>query len=148
MEIILLQDIEKVGEKHEIVTVKDGYGRNFLIPKGMALVANSSNRKRLDDLKQQAQAKENHLINEAKALAAKIAGAELKIGAKTGTSGKIFGSITNIQIANALRDQLGLDVDRKKIDIAEEIKETGNYTASVHLHKEVVCEVKFEVVSE
>lgn len=149
MEIILLQDIEKVGEKHDIVTVKNGYGRNFLIPNGMALVANASNRKRLDDLKRQANAKESHIINEAKAIAAKIGSASaLKIGAKTGTSGKIFGSITNIQIANALRDQFDIDVDRKKIEIAEEIKEVGNYTATIRLHREVSCDINFEVVSE
>jgi large subunit ribosomal protein L9 len=148
MEIILLQDIDKVGEKHDIVTVKPGYGRNFLIPNKMALVANSSNRKRLDDLRRQAAAKENFVINDAKELAQKISGAALKIGAKTGTSGKIFGSITNIQIAAALRDQFGIDVDRKRIEIAEEIKEVGEYTATIRLHKEVICNINFEVVSE
>ena len=148
MDIILLQNIEKVGAKHEVVKVKDGYARNYLIPKKMALIANEANMKRLDDLRAREAAAEAKIVEEANAIAEKLAGTTLKIGAKSGESGKIFGSVTNIQLAAALKDQFDVDVDRKNIEMPEEVKELGTYTATLVLHAEVKPEISFEVVSE
>ena len=148
MEIILLKDIEKVGEKHEIVTVKDGYARNFLIPTKQAIIANVANKAKLADLIAKAEAEEAGLIADLQAQASKMAAANLRIGAKAGTSGKIFGSVTSIQIAEELANQLEITVDRKLIELPEDIKEVGNYKATVKLHKKVVAELPFEVVAE
>ncbi|MBK7339909.1 MAG: 50S ribosomal protein L9 [Saprospiraceae bacterium] len=148
MEIILLKDIDKVGDKHQIVKVKPGYGRNFLIPQGLALLANSSNKKILAELQKQEDAKENRKLNDYKALAEQLDGVVLRIGAKTGTSGKIFGSVTNVQIANALKDQCNIDVERRKISLPEEVKTVGEYHAQIDFHKQVQTKVKFEVVGE
>jgi large subunit ribosomal protein L9 len=148
MEIILLKDIEKLGDKHELVKVRSGYGRNFLIPQGVALLANEGNKKMLAELKKQEDARENKKVNEYKAMADQVKGVTLKIGAKTGTSGKIFGSVTNVQIAQALKEQCNLEVERKKISIPEEVKNVGEYTAVIDFHKEVSVNVAFEVVGE
>lgn len=148
MEIILLKDIEKVGEKHTIVSVKDGYGRNYLIPQGLALVANKANRDRLDELKRKEAEVEAKEIAQHQAIADKVKDITLKIGAKAGQSGKLFGSVTSIQLAAALKDQAGVEIDRKKILIDEEIKELGTYTAVLDLHKKVDAKVQFEVVAE
>ncbi len=148
MEIILLKDLDNVGDKHEVVKVKDGYGRNFLIPRGIAIVANAVNKKRLADFIRQDEAVEAQKVSVYQEMADKLKGITLHIGAKAGTSGKIFGSVTNIQLSNAIRDQAGLEVERKKIHLPDEVKELGTYTARVDLHKEVVCNVNFEVVGE
>ncbi len=148
MEIILLQNIEKVGTKHEVVTVKNGYARNYLIPKKMAIIANETNMKRLEDLRAREAAVEAKFIDAAKAIVDKLAGPVLKIGAKVGESGKIFGSVTNIQLANALKEQFDVEIDRKNITILEEVKTVGTYTAKVNLHREVQHELSFEVVGE
>ncbi len=149
MEIILLQDIDKVGEKHAIIKVRDGYGRNYLIPKGLAIEANQANRNRLEGLKRRQGAQEAQLITEYREIAASLAGKVLQIGAKAGTSGKIFGSVTNVQIAAALKEQFNIDVDRRKIELPEEdVKMVGAYTAKLNLHKEVQPELQFEVVAE
>jgi large subunit ribosomal protein L9 len=148
MEIILLQDIEKVGEKHTIVKVKPGFARNYLIPQKMAIVANDTNRGRLDELRRRADGVEQKKVLAAQQIAAQLEGKTLKIGAKAGTSGKIFGSVTNIQIAAALNDQLGIEVDRKSVVVPDEVKELGTYTADINLHKEVEVKVNFEVVGE
>ena len=148
MDIILLKDIDKVGEKHEIVTVKNGYGRNYLIPQGLALIANTTNRKRLAELKRQDAIREQKMIGTYQEIATKLVGATLKIGAKAGTSGKIFGSVTNIQLATALKEQLGIEIDRKKIILPEEVKTLGNYVAVLELHPDVKPNVNFEVVEE
>ncbi|MBK8723040.1 MAG: 50S ribosomal protein L9 [Saprospiraceae bacterium] len=148
MEIILLQDVDKVGDRHSIVTVKDGYGRNFLIPKGLAIVANDGNRRRLAEVIKQEDAKESKMLDTYKVMANQLSGQTLKIGAKAGTSGKIFGSVTNVQIAAAIKEQIGLDIPRKKIVLNDEIKELGEYTATIALHKEVNGTVKFEVIAE
>ncbi len=148
MNIILLKDMDKVGAKHEVVTVKDGYGRNYLIPQGIAVIANDTNMRKLDELKRREEAVATRKLDEHKAIAAKLGASVVKIGAKAGTSGKIFGSVTSIQIANSIKEQLDLDVDRKLIEIEEEIKELGNYSAKVNLHKEVDAKVYFEVISE
>ncbi|HQX43053.1 MAG: 50S ribosomal protein L9 [Saprospiraceae bacterium] len=148
MQIILLNDVDKVGDKHQVVSVKPGFGRNFLIPQGLAIVASEGNMRRLNELKRQDEIRENKKLNVYKDLAAQLEGVTLKIGAKTGTSGKIFGSVTNVQIAQALKDQCNLDVERKKIHILEEVKELGTYHAQIDFHKQVVSKVAFEVISE
>ena len=148
MEIILLKDIDKVGDKHEIVTVKNGYGRNYLIPQKLAIIANAANRVRLDDLKKSEEAEEAKKIGFYQEIADKLKGEVIKIGAKAGTSGKIFGSVTNVQVAQALKDQFDVEIERKKIDLPEEIKNIGAYKVILNLHKEVTAEVDFEVVEE
>ncbi|GJM36398.1 MAG: 50S ribosomal protein L9 [Saprospiraceae bacterium] len=148
MELILLEDIEKVGDKHTIVTVKDGYGRNYLIPQKMAIVANATNRARLDALRAKEEAEVQKLIGAFQAIADQLEEQTLKIGAKAGTSGKIFGSVTNVQIAAALKEQFNIDIDRRKIILPDEIKELGTYKAVLNLHKEVQPEVRFEVIAE
>lgn len=148
MNIILLQDIEKVGKKHTIVNVRNGFGRNYLIPKGLAIIANETNRSRLDELKQKEADAEAARLSEIQAVAARLEGQVLKIGAKAGTSGKIFGSVTNVQLAQALKDQLDIDVDRRKVIMPEEIKELGSYNAHLDLHPAVEVKVYFEVFAE
>ncbi|MBK8602597.1 MAG: 50S ribosomal protein L9 [Saprospiraceae bacterium] len=148
MDIILLKEIDKVGGKHEIVKVKDGYGRNFLIPQGLAIVANAGNRKMLNELVKQEDKKESKRLDEYKEMAAKLDGVTLKIGAKAGTSGKIFGSVTNVQIANALKEQAGIEIERKKIVLEEEVKSIGTYSAKLNLHKDVQTSVAFEIIEE
>lgn len=148
MEIILKQDIPKIGYKDEIVTVKDGYARNYLIPKGFAINATASVKKaHLEILKQKAH-KEEKIKNEASELAEKLKDISLTIGAKTSSKGKIFGSVNTIQIAAALKEK-GFEVERKNISFKEElIKEVGKYTAIIKLHKEIQAEVPFEIVTE
>ena len=148
MDIILLDDIEKVGDKHEVVSVKPGYARNYLIPQGLALVANDTNRGKLDDIKRKAAEELAARKAEFEEIAAKLEGQVLKIGAKAGTSGKIFGSVTNVQISAALKDQLDIEVDRRKIKLPEEIKVLGDYTIDLDLHPEVPIKLNFEVVEE
>ena len=148
MEIILLKDIEKLGDKHDIVKVKPGYGRNYLIPQGLAVNANVINGKKRDVIIAEDEAKEATRLDDYKAMAAKLDGQILKIGVKAGTSGKIFGSVTSVQIAQALKDQFDLDIERKKIHLPEEVKEVGTYTAELHLHKELTTKVQFELIQE
>ena len=148
MEIILLKDIDKVGNKYEIVTVKNGYGRNYLIPKGWAIIANNTNRQKLDEHKAKEEAERMKRVAEFQAIADKLEGKVLRIGAKAGTSGKIFGSVTNVQIAAALQEQFEVEVERRLIEVPEEVKELGTYAATLKLHPEVSPEVSFEVVAE
>ncbi len=148
MEIILLQDIDKVGSKHELVTVKNGFARNYLIPRGYALIANDTNRRRLNDLRRREAAQLEKKLDHFKQIAAKLEGKSLKIGAKAGTSGKIFGSVTDLQLASALKEQLDVEVDRKKIQLPEEVKEIGTYAAVLKLHPEINPEIPFEVIAE
>lgn len=148
MQVILLQDVDKLGVKHEVVTVKDGFGRNYLIPQKLALIANNSNMARLEELRRQEEAREAKLLGTYKEIAEKLAKTTLKIAAKAGTSGKIFGSVTNVQIVQAIKDELDVDIERRKIELPEEVKELGSYTATVKLHKEVVADVAFEVVAD
>lgn len=148
MEIILLQDIQNLGSKDDIVNVRDGYGRNYLIPKKMAIVANSTSKKVLAENIRQRAHKEAKLKADAQALAAQLQGKSVIIGAKTSSSGKIFGSVNTIQLAEAI-NKLGFEIDRKQIKIAEDsIKEVGTYSAKIRLHKEVTVDFGFEVVSE
>ena len=147
MEIILKEDIVNLGYKNDIVNVKSGYGRNYLIPTGKAIIASPSAKKMLaEELKQRAHKLEK-IKKDAEAMAAKLEGVALTIGAKTSSTGTIFGSVTNIQVADALA-KAGFEVDRKIIYIKESVKEVGNYKATLKLHKEVSVEVPFEVVSE
>ena len=147
MQVILKEDVVNLGYKDDIVTVKDGYGRNFLIPTGKAVVATESAKKVLaENLKQRAH-KLAKIKADAEELAAKLKDVTLTIGAKTSSTGTIFGSVTNIQIAEELAKK-GFSIDRKTIYIKESVKEIGNYTATVKLHKEVSVEIPFEVVSE
>lgn len=147
MQVILLEDVVNLGYKDDVVTVKNGYGRNYLIPEKKAVIASESAKKVLaENLRQRAHKLEKIKAN-AQALANKLEGVSLTIGAKTSSSGTIFGSVTNIQIADELAKQ-GLDVDRKLISIKEPVKEVGNYKALIKLHKDISVEIPFEVVSE
>lgn len=147
MEVILLDHIEKVGAKHDVVKVKDGFGRNYLIPRGLAMVANKANIARLDGLKKQAGKKEAALVASLQEVAARLQGQTLRIEAKAGESGRLFGSVSAQHIAQALKD-LGVDADKRIIEMPEEVKELGTYTATVKFHPQVVTDVNFEVVAE
>ena len=147
MQVILKEDVINLGYKDDIVTVKDGYGRNFLIPMGKAVIASESAKKVLaENLKQRAH-KLAKIKEDALALAEKLKEVSLTIGAKTSSTGTMFGSVNNIQIAEELAKK-GFEVDRKIIIIKEAVKEVGNYKATIKLHKEVSVEIPFEVVSE
>jgi len=147
MEVILKEDVINLGYKDDVVTVKSGYGRNYLIPQGKAVIATESAKKVLaENLKQRAHKLEK-IKKDAEELAAKLEGVSLTIGAKTSSTGTIFGSVTNIQVAEAL-EKLGYNVDRKLIVIKDSVKEVGQYKAIAKLHKEVSVEIPFEVVSE
>ncbi|MCB9075218.1 MAG: 50S ribosomal protein L9 [Chitinophagales bacterium] len=148
MEIILLENVKNLGLKYDVVTVKPGYGRNFLIPKGLAKIANASNKKHLEEIVKQQSAKIAKLTEEMKQFAEKLSQSKIIVGSKVGTTGKLFGSVTNIQLADALKKQFDLDVDRKKIHIQGEVKEVGTYKAVVGLYKEITAEVQFDVVAE
>lgn len=147
MDLILKQDVKNLGEKDEIVKVKAGYGRNFLIPKGYATLATESARKVLAENLKQAQFKQDKIRKDAEEIATRLEGVKLTIGAKAGESGKIFGAINTIQVADALKKQ-GFDVDRRRITFDQEPKVLGEYTANLNLHKEVKVQVPFEVVAE
>lgn len=148
MKVILKKDVEKLGYKDDIVTVKNGYARNFLIPKGIGILATESAQKVLaENLKQRAH-KETKIKEEAEGLLAKIEGLSLKVGAKAGEKGKIFGSVNNIQLAEALKEA-GFEIERRKIQLKEDtIKNLGEYEAIIDLHKEVKAKLKFEVIGE
>ncbi|MCF8239491.1 MAG: 50S ribosomal protein L9 [Saprospiraceae bacterium] len=148
MEIILLKDVDNVGDKHTIVKVKDGFGRNYLIPQGLALVANDTNRRKLNEIIRLDDKRESQRLDVYQEMAKTLAGATLRIGAKAGTSGKIFGSVNNSQLAAAIKEQFELEIERRKIEIPEEVKTLGTYTANINLHKEVKATVTFEVVED
>lgn len=148
MEIILLQDVNKLGQKDDIVNVKAGYGRNYLIPRGFAVSATASAKKmHAENLKQRAH-KEEKIKAQAQEIAGKLAGVKVSVGAKTSSSGKIFGSVNTIQIAEALKEK-GFEIDRKNITLpVDQIKEIGSYKAVIKLHREVKVEVEFEIIAE
>ena len=147
MKIILKEDVRGLGYKDDVVEVRDGYGRNFLIPQGKAVVATPSALKVLAENQRQRAHKIAQIKADAEALAATLQGVALTIGAKTSATGTIFGSVNSIQIAEAL-EKLGHNIDRKLIEVSDAIKEVGDYKAIVNLHKEVVVEVPFTVVAE
>ncbi|MBI9034026.1 MAG: 50S ribosomal protein L9 [Bacteroidales bacterium] len=147
MEIILRQDIPNLGYSNDLVKVKDGYGRNFLIPQGKAVLATSSAKKVREEVLKQKAFKEERLRNEATVMAEKLEGLSVKVGAKAAASGKIFGSVNNIQIADALKEQHDVEVDRKKVSVSS-VKELGTYTATIKLYKEIEASISFEVFGE
>ena len=148
MNIILKQDVELLGSKFDVVTVKDGYARNFLIPQGLAVAATTSNMKVNEEVIRQQAHKANKAKEAADAIATKLEGLKLQIGAKAGENGKIFGSVNSIQLADAIQGA-GYDIDRKQIHLSDDIiKELGDYEATIKLHKEVSVTVKFEVIAE
>jgi large subunit ribosomal protein L9 len=148
MEVILKEDIQNIGHKNDIVTVKNGYGRNYLIPKGLASLATPSAKKMHEENIRQRAHKEEKIKNEAQEIAKKMEKVSLSIGAKTSSTGKIFGSVNTIQIAEALKEK-GYEIERKNITIPEDqIKEVGKFTATIKLHKEVSVEIEFEIVAE
>jgi len=149
MKIILKQDIASLGYINDTIKVKDGYARNYLIPQGFAIQATSQNAKILAEVLKQKAHKEEKIRTEAEAIAKSIEAVTLKIGAKVGTSGKIFGSVNSMQIADALKEQGSIEIDRKKIIVdSDKIKEVGEFTAVVSLHRDVKAELKFEVIAE
>lgn len=148
MDIILIQDVDNLGGAHEIVKVRNGYARNYLIPQKLAIEANPSNLKQLEERMKQIRKKEAAMLKEVNAVIAKLKDGVLKIGAKTGTSGKIFGSVTSLQLSRAIREQKGYEIDRKRISIVDEVKELGTYKATVDFGNGNSTEVEFEVVAE
>lgn len=147
MEVILKQDVKNLGEKDDVVSVKPGYGRNYLIPQGQAILATESARKVLAENIKQALFKQDKIKKDADAIAAKLEGVTLSIGAKAGESGKIFGAVNTIQVSDALK-KLGFDVDRRRITFETDVKFVGDYIANLNLHKEVKVKVPFSVVAE
>ncbi|MCD4663765.1 MAG: 50S ribosomal protein L9 [Bacteroidales bacterium] len=149
MEVILKEDINKLGYANDLIKVKSGFARNYLIPKGLAIVATESNKKVLAENQRQRAFKEDKIKKEAETLAKALEGITVKIGAKAADTGKIFGSVNNIQISEAIKNQFKYDIDRKKIIVdGDHIKELGTYTAEIRLHKEVKLAVNFEVFAE
>ncbi len=147
MEIILKEDIQGLGYKYDLVDVKPGYGRNFLIPQGKALIASESNKKVLSENLKQAAHKLEKVKTEAEALAEKMADTVVTLKAKVGEKGKIFGAITTLQVADALKEK-GIEIDRKKIQFNEDIKFIGDYTALIDLHKEIKHNLNISVIAE
>ena len=148
MDIILIQDVDNLGAINEVVKVKNGYARNFLLPRQLAVENSPSNRKQLEERMKQMKKKEDKMLAGINSVMEKLKEAPLKIGAKTGTSGKIFGSVTTLQISRAIREQKGYEIDRKKIQIPEEVKELGTYKAIIEFGNGQTTEVEFEVVAE
>jgi len=149
MKVILKQDIAKLGFANDLIEVKNGYARNYLIPQGYAIQGTEQNIKILNEVLKQKAHKAEKIKNDAEAIAASLEGVSLKIGAKTGTSGKIFGSVNAMQVADALKEQANIEIDRRIIVVdGENIKEIGEYVATVNLHREVKGQIKFEVVGE
>jgi large subunit ribosomal protein L9 len=148
MDVILIKDVDNLGGANEVVKVRNGYARNFLIPQKFAIEASPSNMKQLDEKRKQLKKKEDQMLAAINEVIAKLKDGALKLGAKTGTSGKIFGSITSLQISRAIREQKGYEIDRRKISIADEVKELGSYKATIDFGNGKSTEVEFEVVAE
>lgn len=148
MEIILIQDVDNLGGKNEVVKVRNGYARNYLLPRQLAVENSPSNRKQLEERMKQVKKKEDKMLAEINNVIAKLNEAPLKLGAKTGTSGKIFGSVTSLQLSRAIREQRGYEIDRKKITLPDEVKEIGTYKATIDFGNGKSTEVEFEVVAE
>lgn len=147
MKVILKQDVKALGYKDDVVAVKNGYANNFLIPKGMAMVASESNMKVLAENLRQAAFKQEKIKQDADKIAGKLNDFNLKLGAKAGANDKIFGSITSLQISQALKNE-GFEVDRRKIVLDQDIKTLGTYTATINLHREISVTVNLEIVAE
>jgi large subunit ribosomal protein L9 len=148
MQVILIQDVNNLGSVNELITVKNGYGRNYLIPQKFAIEASPSNIKMMEEKKKHQAKKESKLLTELNSVIAVLKDGTLKIGAKTGTSGKIFGSVTSVQIARAIKEQKGYEIDRRRITIIDEVKELGTFKAKIDFGNGNETEVEFEVISE
>jgi large subunit ribosomal protein L9 len=148
MQVILIQDVDNLGGRNELVTVRNGYARNYLIPQKFALEANPSNMKQLEERQKVAKKKEDKMLAEINSVISALKESAIRLTAKTGTSGKIFGSITSLQIARAIRDQKGYEIDRKRISITDDVKELGSHKASIDFGNGNSTEIEFEVVAE
>lgn len=148
MEVILIQDVNTLGGKNEVVKVKNGYARNFLIPQKIAVEASPSNLKQLNERLKVQKKKEDAMLAEIKSVVAKLAEAPVKMTAKTGTSGKIFGSITTVMVSRAINEQKGYQIDRRKIHLPEDMKEIGTHKAKVDFGNGNEAEFEIEVVAE
>lgn len=148
MQIILIKDVDNLGAAHELVEVKPGYARNYLIPQKFAIEASQSNLKELEERRKQIQKREDKLMAEIAKVTEVLKASPVKVGAKVGTSGKIFGSVTSIQLARAIREQKGYEIDRRRITLLDEVKEAGTHNAQIDFGKDNVIEVEFEVSGE
>lgn len=146
MQVILIQDVDNLGGKNELVTVKNGYARNFLIPQKFAVEASPSNMKQLEEKLKVKAKKEAAMLAEINKVIEVLKSSPVKVGAKTGTSGKIFGAVTSLQITRAIRDQKGYEIDRKRITIVDDVKELGTYKATIDFGNGNNTEIEFEVV--
>lgn len=148
MQVILIQDVDNLGQRNELISVKNGYARNYLIPQKFAVEASASNLKQLDERVKVQKVKEEKMLAEIAKVVEVLKSAPVKIGAKTGTSGKIFGSVTGVQIARAIKEQKGYEIDRRRIHILDDVKELGSYKARIDFGKGNEAELEFEVVAE
>jgi large subunit ribosomal protein L9 len=148
MQVILIKDVDNLGQRDELVTVRNGYARNFLIPQKFAVEANPSNLKQQEERLKVKAKKEAAMLAEINKVIEVLKQSPVKVGAKTGTSGKIFGSVTALQIARAVRDQKGYEIDRKRISIVDDVKELGTYKASIDFGSGNVTDIEFEVIGE
>ena len=148
MQVILIKDVDNLGGAHELVEVRPGYARNYLIPQKFAIEASGSNMKVLEERRKQKQKREDKLMAEIAKVTEVLKASPVKLGAKLGTSGKIFGSVTSIQLARAIREQKGYEIDRRRITILDDVKEAGTHKASIDFGKDNVLELEFEVVGE
>jgi large subunit ribosomal protein L9 len=148
MQVILIKDVDNLGAAHELVQVRPGYARNFLIPQKYAIEASASNMKVLEERRKQKDKREQKLMAEIAKVTEVLKSSPVKLGAKTGTSGKIFGSVTSIQLARAIREQKGYEIDRRRITLLDDVKEIGMHKASIDFGKDNVVEMEFEVVGE
>lgn len=148
MEVILISDVDHLGAANEVVNVKNGYARNFLLPRKLAVENTPGNQKQLQEKLKQFRKREDAMLAAINDVVAKLSESPLKLGAKTGTSGKIFGSVTNLQISRAIREQKGYEIDRKKITISDDVKELGTHKATIDFGNGHSTEIDFEVVAE
>ena len=148
MEVILIKDVDNLGGVNEVVKVKNGYARNYLLPRQLAVENNPSNKKQLEERLKVAKKKEEAMLAQVASVIEKLKEAPVRVGAKTGTSGKIFGSVTPLQVSRAIRDQKGYDIDRKKITINDDVKELGTYKSTVDFGNSQSAEIELEVVAE
>lgn len=148
MDVILIQDVDNLGAANEVVKVKNGYARNFLFPRQLAIESSPGNRKQLEEKLKQVAKKEAKMLAEINSVIAKLKESPVKLGAKTGTSGKIFGSVTSVQLSRAIREQKGYEIDRRKISIVDDVKELGSYKATIDFGNGHSTDLDFEVSAE
>lgn len=148
MQVILIKDVDNLGSAHELVDVRPGYARNYLIPQKYAIEASGGNLKVMQERQKQMAKREAKLMAEIAKVTEVLKSSPIKLGAKIGTSGKIFGSVTSIQLARAIREQKGYEIDRRRISLLDEVKEAGTHKAQIDFGKENVLEIEFEVVGE